>query len=164
MKKHLILLLAILVLVSGCGKKEEKNDNDNKQTEPKVTENNTTNKQESTKKTEESTDKTKSTTTSKSSTKKKTTTKKTTTSANTKVKLGKNEYISLKDNKVHKYTFTYPDEATCVKYGDNEPYDVVYPVKPYMVFGCEKVKDANGNILWGEYFMASTDASSKFYY
>jgi len=83
---------------------------------------------------------------------------------NSKVTLGENEYISLKDNQVHKYTFTYPDEETCVKNGDNEPYEVVYPVKPYVVFGCEEIKDAEGNILWGEYFHERADGESIFYY
>lgn len=116
MKKSVIVLLIMLILVTGCGKKEEKNG-----PSPAKEDNKT-------------------------------------------VILKENEYISLKDNQVHKYTFTYPDEETCVKLGDNEPYEVVYPVKPYAVFGCEEIKDANGNILWGEFFYEYADKESIFYY
>lgn len=125
MKKCLIILFVILILGTGCEKKEDKstNKNENKQQESSNID-------------------------SKDST----------------VTLGENEYISLKDNKVHKYTFTYPDEATCIKNGDGVPYDVVYPVKPYALFGCEEVKDANGNILWGEYFHEYAEENSIFYY
>jgi len=78
--------------------------------------------------------------------------------------LGENEYYAVKDGLVHKYTFTFDDEATCERDGDGVAYDTVYPVRPYIVYGCDEIKDANGNIKWGLYFMASTDASSVFYY
>lgn len=82
----------------------------------------------------------------------------------TKITLGENEYIRIEDNSVHKYTFTYPDKDTCVKNGDNEPYEILYPIRPYVTFGCEEIKDAEGNILWGEFFYEEAGEEYIFYY
>lgn len=186
MKKTLILLIALLLIVSGCGNKEEKTSDEESTKVKEVSKEETENKEEQEENKEEQEEETKKEDTSKNNaTSTNTNTKKeNTTSVDTSNKeqsvsteqtkkeesisttptLGANEYYSVKTGKVHKYTFTYPDEATCVKKGDGEPYDVVYPIKPYVVFGCEQVKDANGNILWGEYFYSSTDESSIFYW
>lgn len=91
-------------------------------------------------------------------------TKKPTESTNNSSTLGANEYYSVKDGKIHKYTFTFTEKEACEKGGDAVAYDTVFPVKPYVVFGCDEIKDANGNILWGVYYLETTNENSKFYY
>lgn len=78
--------------------------------------------------------------------------------------LGENEYYRVEDNTIHKYTFTYPDKETCIKLGDVEPYEILYPVKPYAVFDCEEIRDEEGNILWGEFFYEEPSEDYIFYY
>lgn len=144
MKKILYLLMILLVLVSGCGKKV---DDKEKNTTTSTTTASTT--------TTSATSTTKKTTTTSS------TTKKTTTATKAKEK---NVYKSVKTGKEHKYTFVYSDETTCGKRGDADAFDIVNPVHPYVVFGCEEIEDSNGNRLWGVYFYEQADENSIFYY
>lgn len=155
-------------------KEEENKEEQREESKKEETSNNTeTKKEESTKKPTTNKNDTIKNSTDKTDAKQENTTKNE-QSTSTEVKkeepvskaptLGANEYYSVKTGQVHKYTFTYPDKATCVKKGDDEPYNVVMPVKPYVVFGCEEIKDANGNILWGEYFYSSPDESAIFYW
>lgn len=80
--------------------------------------------------------------------------------SSTSTTLGANEYYATKDGQVHKYTFTYSDESTCLNNAEGDAYGKV----SYSFFGCDEIKDANGNIKYGLYFMSSTSASSIFYY
>lgn len=80
--------------------------------------------------------------------------------SSTSTTLGANEYYAIKDGQVHKYTFTYSDESTCLNNAEGDAYGKV----SYSFFGCDEIKDANGNIKYGLYFMSSTSASSIFYY
>lgn len=166
MKKTICLLLIGLVLLSGCGSKTEEKKNEAVNDTNVTTETTTVatnNEITTTKKEEKTTKKTEK------STKKPTTTAKkeenkpsgqtTTTAAKT---LGKNMYISVKDGKVHKYTYTYKDKTACNKNGD-EHFDVVNPTHPYVAFGCDEVNDSNGNTLWGVFFYKEADDASIFY-
>lgn len=161
MKKTICLLLIGLVLLSGCGnkndnKKEESVNDTNLTTEPTseaITTEPTTQKNE-----EKTTKKTAKTTTKQRENKPSSTP--TTTAAKT---LGKNMYIRVKDGKAHKYTYTYKDKTACNKNGD-EHFDVVNPTHPYVAFGCDEVKDSNGNTLWGVFFYKESDEASIFYY
>lgn len=163
MKKTICLLLIGLVLLSGCGnkndnKKEESVNDTNLTTEPTTEATTTKAEEKTTKKTEKSTKQTAKTTIKQGENKPSSTP--TTTAAKT---LGKNMYIRVKDGKAHKYTYTYKDKTACNKNGD-EHFDVVNPTHPYVAFGCDEVKDSNGNTLWGVFFYKEADEASIFYY
>lgn len=155
MKKTICLLLIGLVLLSGCGNK-----NDNKKEETVNDANLTTEPTSEAITTEPTTQKNEEKTTKKTEKSTKQTAKTTTTTAKT---LGKNMYIRVKDGKTHKYTYTYKDKTACNKNGD-EHFDVVNPTHPYVAFGCDEVKDSNGNTLWGVFFYKESDDASIFYY
>ncbi len=157
MKKSLILIMLVSILLVGCGKEslEDKDNKTTKSTTTRITTKSTTTENTSKKTKEKST----------KSTKKKTTTKSTTKSTTKAKKLGKNEYISTVDGKVHKYSFVYSDEKTCDANVKKEtPYDIVYRVKPYVVLSCEEAKDQNGKSYWGIVYFEHADKNSKFYY
>lgn len=154
MKKTICLLLIGLVLLSGCGNK-----NDNKKEET-VNDTNLTTEPTSEATTSEPTTKVEEKTSKKTEKSTKQTAKTTTTTAKA---LGKNMYIRVKDGKTHKYTYTYKDKTACNKNGD-EHFDVVNPTHPYVAFGCDEVKDSNGNTLWGVVFYKESDDASIFYY
>lgn len=142
MKKSIILLMVVSLLLVGCGKQSDEK------------------KEKTTSQVTTTTESTTTTTTSTTTTKKKTT--KATTTAK---KLGKNEYISTVDGKVHKYSFVYADKATCEdKARGDVPYDTVFPVKPYAVLGCEEAKDLSGKSFWGIIFYEQAGKEYKFYY
>lgn len=154
-------MLIMLILVTGCGKKEEGNSNNNS-----VSGEGIQSSEPATEPTIEATDEktTKTTTTTKKTTKTTTTTKKTTTTTKEASKsYGKNMYKSVKSGKINKYTYTYADEATCKKRGDDH-FDEINPTHPYVVFGCEEVKDENGKSLWGVFYYKTADEKSIFYY
>lgn len=136
MKKILLLLIISLVFITGCEKETEDNLSKN---DTNVTENKTNDKNEN--KTESKPENTE----------------------DKEPSLGENMYIKVSDGKIHKYTYTYKEEATCNKNGD-EHFDEVNPTHPYVIYGCDKIKDAKGNILWGVYFYSAPDENSIFYY
>lgn len=136
MKKILLLLIISLVFITGCEKETEDNLSKN---DTNVTENKTNDKNEN--KTESNPENTE----------------------DKEPSLGENMYIKVSDGKIHKYTYTYKEEATCNKNGD-EHFDEVNPTHPYVIYGCDKIKDAKGNILWGVYFYSAPDENSIFYY
>lgn len=140
MKKILLLLIISLVFITGCEKETEDNLSKN---DTNVTENKTNDKNDN--KTEEKTE------------------NKPENTENKEPSLGENMYIKVSDGKIHKYTYTYKEEATCNKNGD-EHFDEVNPTHPYVIYGCDKIKDAKGNILWGVYFYSAPDENSIFYY
>lgn len=80
--------------------------------------------------------------------------------------LNKNEYISVEDGKVHKYTFVYSDKETCDENARGEtPFDTLYPEHMYTFLGCEEVKDKAGKSYWGiSYQVYREDKLTKFYY
>lgn len=147
MKKILILLIISLVFITGCGKETK---DDLSKNDTKVTENNTVNN------TNNTNNKNENKTEEKNESKPENTEKK-------EPSLGENMYIKVSDGKIHKYTYTYKEEATCNKQGD-EHFDEVNPTHPYVIYGCDKIKDAKGNILWGVYFYSAPDENSIFYY
>lgn len=140
--KKFMLLLIIPILLCGCQKKENAGD-ENKTTSSTTTTTSTT-----------------STTTSKS----KSTTTKPTRNMST-IKAEENHiYKSVKTGVEHKYSYIYNDEATCRKRADDDAFNTVNKIRPYVVFGCEEVQAKNGNKYWGAFFYEQTDEDSIFYY
>lgn len=137
-----MLLLIIPILLCGCQKKDNSSD-----------ENKTTT-------TTTSTTSTSTTTTAKP----KNTTTKPTRNMST-IKAEENHiYKSVKAGIEHKYTYIYNDEATCKKRADDDAFNTVNKVHPYVVFGCEEVQAKNGNKYWGAFFYEQADENSIFYY
>lgn len=129
-----MLLLIIPILLSGCQKKDNSSD-----------ENKTT------------------TTTSTTSTSTTTTAKPTRNMSTIKAE-DNHVYKSVKAGIEHKYTYIYNDEATCKKRADDDAFNTVNKVHPYVVFGCEEVQAKNGNKYWGAFFYEQADENSIFYY
>ncbi len=80
--------------------------------------------------------------------------------------LSKNEFISVKDGKVHRYTFVYSDKETCDENARGEtPFDTMYPDYMYAFLGCEEVKDKKGKSYWGIHYQKFVgDELIMFYY
>ncbi len=76
----------------------------------------------------------------------------------------KNIYKSVKTGIENKYTYTYADEATCVKEGNNDHFELIDNGIDVMMYGCEEIEDSNGNRLWGVIFYNCPDEECVFYY
>lgn len=140
--KKFMLLLILPVLLCGCQKKDNSSD------ENKTTTSTT------------STTSTSTTTTAKP----KNTTVKPTRDMTTIKAEGNHIYKSVKTGVEHKYSYIYNDEATCRKRADDDAFNTVNKVHPYVVFGCEEVQAKNGKKYWGAFFYEQADEDSIFYY
>jgi len=80
--------------------------------------------------------------------------------------LGKNEYIALKDNEVHKYTLAFSTQEECETHikGENLGEDFPYGEKIYQILQCDEIKDINDKHYWGIYFIDSISRNTGFYY
>lgn len=79
--------------------------------------------------------------------------------------LGKNEYIRVQDGSVHKYSYVYPDRATCRSKCEADHWDAYdNSGVEIVVFDCEQVKDSNGTVYWGMYYYTDTNENARFYW
>lgn len=140
--KKFMLLLILHVLLCGCQKKDNSSD------ENKTTTSTT------------STTSTNTTTTAKP----KNTTVKLTRNMSTIKAEDNHIYKSVKTGVEHKYSYIYNDEATCKKRADDDAFNTVNKIRPYVVFGCEEVQAKNGKKYWGAFFYEQADEDSIFYY
>lgn len=159
MKKILVLLCALVLIVSGCGKKEEQ---ESKEESPKIEEvTKEDNKEKEEEKQEEKQEEKKEETKKEDTTTNNDNKKETATKTETKKDEVKPTCTPKKF--AHKYSYVYSDKATCQKDGNLKFLDISDNTDPdIFAYDCKEITDECGTKYYGVVFYKWSEEKGEY--